>query len=119
MNRCGTRALLPDPSGTNDVHAARKELEALREENLRLAEAVAHARAVEKRHEALVNMLVHDLRSPIQGLRLILDFLVAEGDGASADVRKTCLSEAITATRMMARLLDTVLDRSGFPTARF
>lgn len=88
---------------------ARRELE-LR--NRELSEQCRRLRTLEQRRDEFVHMLVHDLRAPLQGVALVLEYLGAVSEPLPLQEQKSHLQAASLALRGVFRNLRTLLDVS-------
>jgi signal transduction histidine kinase len=85
----------------------------LRQLHTTLAEQFAQLRRLETLRDNLVHMLVHDLRTPLQGIRMSIELLGEHLTSSKAPESITeLIAEANAACTQMASMADDVLDAS-------
>ena len=77
-----------------------------------LVRSYQRLKALERLREDLVQMVVHDMRSPLMGLMGLLDLMKEQLDGASSERFLEDLTAAVHAADSINRMANTVLDVS-------
>jgi CheY-like chemotaxis protein len=105
------------PFQVEEVLARVKTHVALRQAQVALAESYAHLRMLEQLRDNLVQMIVHDMRSPLTALLLRLRFLgnppATLGEEQAEDLRA-----AIQSAQALTRMTDDLLDVSRLEEGR-
>src|SRR5688572_10779601 len=93
------------------THLRLRRLQAeLEERNRTLEESYERLRALEKLRDDLIHMVVHDMRSPLSNILIMLEMLASDlSDEASERVRRD-LATARTSTRELVEMARQLLD---------
>ncbi len=82
----------------------------LRRQKRALEESYARLVALERLREDLTQMMVHDLRSPLTALCLLLEFLLEDSGGLLPREQKADLHSALASARAMVDQVGAILD---------
>lgn len=91
---------------------------ALRRSKLKLQESYDRLRAMERLREDLVNMIVHDIRSPLGALIMLLDFVLESSRNQLDQNAVESLETASRAADTLARMANDILDVSRIEEGR-
>jgi two-component system sensor histidine kinase/response regulator len=80
--------------------------------NLELETSLDQLRRLEAMRDSLVHMIIHDLRSPLTAICMLLDSVVRGGDEASAIGQRADIERARSAAKKMIHMVNAVLDVS-------
>ena len=92
--------------------ALRRQQRELELRNRELDRQYRQLESLERLRNDWVHMLVHDLRSPLQGVTLLLQYLIDLAGTLPEAEQRSQLREIFETTRRMGRMLQTVLDVS-------
>ena len=105
------------PFQVEEVLARVKTHVALRRAQVALAESYTHLRALEQLRDDLVQMIVHDMRSPLTALLLRLRFL-GSPPATLSEQQAEDLRAAIQSAQALTRMTDDLLDVSRLEEGR-
>jgi two-component system, sensor histidine kinase and response regulator len=91
---------------------------ALRRSRAQLQDSFDRLRALEQMREDMTNMIVHDIRSPLGALIMLLDFVQEEAGGKLGDAAGSSLQTAGQAAASINRLVNDLLDVSRMEAGR-
>jgi two-component system, sensor histidine kinase and response regulator len=96
------------------LRAMEDRYHALVEREVQLTEELRHLQTLENKRDALVHMLVHDLRSPLTALHFLLAIASDDAAAGSAPEVAASLKEATRKTAEVSEMIGDVLDVSRF-----
>jgi two-component system, sensor histidine kinase and response regulator len=85
-------------------------LVALREAKRATEEALARTRELEQMREQLIHMIIHDLRSPVFGMRLYLESFLRDAGTSVPDLLKDDIAKAYGLTGNLVEMVSSILD---------
>ncbi len=84
----------------------------LRKQKRRLQENYDKLRELEKMRDALVHMIIHDLRSPLTGIQGFLELIGENAKGSLSPEHIRYIAEALKSAKQMIQITSDVLDTS-------
>jgi signal transduction histidine kinase len=115
---CGGVDYVSKPFREAEVLARVRTHIALRRAHAELAAAHAHLQELERQRDTYVQMLIHDMRSPLQGILGHLELVEeSRAGGALQAADRESLQDAIHGTQILARMVSTAIDLSRMESA--
>jgi signal transduction histidine kinase len=114
---CGGVDYIAKPFRESEVLARVRAHLALHEAYAKLAEQHARLATLERQRDTLVHMLVHDMRSPLQAILGHLQLVEASSARLLQADDLDSLRTAISGTRLLTRMVSTVIDLSRMETS--
>jgi PAS domain S-box-containing protein len=108
------RDITPQKAAEASLRAIEDRYHAVVEREVQLAEEFRHLLTLENKRDALVHMLVHDLRSPLTSLHFLLAIAAEDASGSSTPEAEASLREATRKTAELSEMIGDVLDVSRF-----
>jgi two-component system, sensor histidine kinase and response regulator len=94
------------------VHAKERQrmLVSLQEAKRATEEALARTRELEQMREQMIHMIIHDLRSPVFGMRLYLESFLRDAGTSVPDLLKEDIAKAYDLTGNLVEMVSSILD---------
>jgi PAS domain S-box-containing protein len=108
------RDITPQKAAEASLRAMEYRYHAVVEREVQLAEEFRHLLTLENKRDALVHMLVHDLRSPLTSLHFLLAIAADVAAEGSPPEVEASLREATRKTAELSDMIGDVLDVSRF-----
>lgn len=115
---CGAVDYITKPFQEAEVIARVRTHLALRNAYANMARQHQELLVLERQRDSYVHMLVHDMRSPLQAVLGNLQMVVAFGEGSLSENDRESLRSAIHSTRVLARMVSSVIDLSRMESAQ-
>lgn len=110
--RVGGEDYISKPFRLEEVEARVSTHLELRRQRVELRESYDKLRVLERMRDAIVHMMVHDLRSPLSAVDSFLTFLQKDAGGALSPAAMEDISESRKALRVLIGMVSDMLDAS-------
>lgn len=102
-----------------DTHLKLRRLQLeLEAQNREMQESYAKLRELEQLRDGLTHMVVHDMRSPLQGIVMFLDFLKDDLKGQLSERSAEDIDQAVRSSQLLATMVDDLLSVSRMESGK-